>query len=158
MVLCSFTSGVNPSGMDPPIFSAFRFVSLPCQGYRALNRHLLCDFSGSVSGYLFRTLSSSGKIQNKQIANSTLQSRLRSYLQEAKTYHGETLHSFRAGLATTLAISGSQLADIMQTNCLAPRSYSISLCESCAGFTSRRSFRVIISSRLFCPSPCRLLH
>ena len=59
-------------------------------------------------------ISSAGKIQNKQIANSTLQSRLRCYLQEVKIYNGETLHSFRAGLAITLALSGSQLADIME--------------------------------------------
>ena len=67
-----------------------------------------------LSGYLFRRLSSSGKIQNKQIANSTLQSRLRSYLREVKIYYGEILHSFRAGLAITLALSGSQLAGITE--------------------------------------------
>ena len=67
-----------------------------------------------LAGYLFRPRSSAGKIQNKQIAGSTLQSRLRCYLQEAKIYNGETLHSFRAGLAITLALSGSQLADIME--------------------------------------------
>ena len=67
-----------------------------------------------LSGFLFRPLNSLGKIQNKQLASSTLQSRLRSYLQEADIYNGETLHSFRAGLAITLALSGSQLADIME--------------------------------------------
>ena len=67
-------------------------------------------------GFLFRPLNSLGKIQNKQLASSNLQSRLRSYLQEADIYNGETLHSFRAGLAITLALSGSQLtgADIME--------------------------------------------
>ena len=67
-----------------------------------------------LSGFLFRPLNSLGKIQNKQLASSTLQSRLRSYLQEADIYNGATLHSFRAGLAITLALSGSQLADIME--------------------------------------------
>lgn len=79
--------------------------------YIAISSALSLDL---LTGYLFRPLSSSGKIQNKQIANSTLQSRLRSYLQEAKISNGETLHSFRAGLAITLALSGSQLADIME--------------------------------------------
>lgn len=79
--------------------------------YVAISSALSVDL---LAGYLFRPLSSTGKIQNKQIANSSLQSRLRCYLQEAKIYSGETLHSFRAGLAITLALSGSQLADIME--------------------------------------------
>ena len=79
--------------------------------YVAISSALSVDL---LAGYLFRPLSSAGKIQNKQIANSTLQSRLRCYLQEAKIYNGKTLHSFRDGLAITLALSGSQLADIME--------------------------------------------
>ena len=79
--------------------------------YVAISSALSVDL---LAGYLFRPLSSAGKIQNKNIANSTLQSRLRCYLQEAKIYNGETLHSFRAGLAITLALSGSQRADIME--------------------------------------------
>ena len=79
--------------------------------YIAISSALSLDL---LSGFLFRPLNSLGKIQNKQLANSTLQSRLRSYLQEANIYNGETLHSFRAGLAITLALSGSQLADIME--------------------------------------------
>ena len=35
------------------------------------------------------------------------------HLQHAGTFEGETLHSFRAGEAVTLALSRSQLADIM---------------------------------------------
>ena len=79
--------------------------------YIAISSALSLDL---LSGLLFRPLNSLGKIQNKQLANSTLQSRLRSYLQEANIYNGDTLHSFRAGLAITLALSGSQLADIME--------------------------------------------
>ena len=48
------------------------------------------------------------------VFSATLQSRLRGYLQEADIYNGETLHSFRAGLAFALALSGSQLAGIME--------------------------------------------
>ena len=61
--------------------------------YVAISSALFVDL---LAGYLFRPLSSAGKIQNKQIANSTLQSRLRCYLQ-AKIYNGETLHNFRDG-------------------------------------------------------------
>ena len=55
--------------------------------YVAISSALSVDL---LAGYLFRPLSSTGKIQNKQIANSSLQSRLRCYLQEAKIYSGET--------------------------------------------------------------------
>ena len=51
---------------------------------------------------------------NKLIANSTLQSRLREYLRGAQIYDGETLHSFMAGVAITIALSGSHLTDIME--------------------------------------------
>ena len=67
--------------------------------YIAISSTLSLDL---LSGFLFHPLNSLGKIQNKQLANSTLQSqRLRSYLQEANIYNGETLHSFRAGLGIT---------------------------------------------------------
>ena len=79
--------------------------------YIAISSALSLDL---LSGFLFRPLNSLGKIQNKLLASSTLQSRLRSYLQEADIYNGETLLSFRAGLAITLALSGSQLADIRE--------------------------------------------
>ena len=83
----------------------------PIELYISISFALSLDL---LSGFLFRPLNSLGKIQNKQLASSILQSRLRSYLREADIYNGETLHSFRAGLAITLAFSGSQLADIME--------------------------------------------
>lgn len=69
--------------------------------YVAISSVLSVDLS---TGYLFRPLTSAGKIINKQIANSTLQSRLREYLRGAQIYDGETLHSFMAGVAITLAL------------------------------------------------------
>lgn len=65
-------------------------------------------------GFLFRPLSPVGKVENKNISAGALQSRLRLYLDKAVVYEGETLHSFRAGVAITLALSGSQLMDIME--------------------------------------------
>lgn len=77
----------------------------------AISSVLSVDLS---TGYLFLPLTYAGKIIIKQIANFTLQSRLRNYLRGAQIYDGETLHSFRAGVAITLALSGSQLTDIME--------------------------------------------
>ena len=50
---------------------------------------------------------------NKPLASSTADERLTLYLKEAQIYERETLHSFCSGLAITLALSGSKLADIM---------------------------------------------
>ena len=41
------------------------------------------------------------------------EARLKYYLKDAKIDEGETLHGFRSGSAITLALSGSQLADVM---------------------------------------------
>ena len=118
MVSCSITYGASPSEIDLQIFSGIRRHSdsslCPVKAIE-----LYIPFSSAISldllsGFFFRPLNSLGKIQNKQLANSTLQSRIRSYLEEANIYNGETFHSFRAGLAITLALSGSQLADIME--------------------------------------------
>ena len=50
---------------------------------------------------------------NKPFTSSSAEARLKLYLKEAQFDEGETLHSFRSGSAITLALSGSQLADIM---------------------------------------------
>ena len=64
-------------------------------------------------GFLFRPTSTQGKILNRHLTSSAMQARLRFHLQDAHIYENETLHSFRAGAAITVALSGSQLADIM---------------------------------------------
>ena len=50
---------------------------------------------------------------NKPFTSSSAEASLKLYLKEAQIDEGETLHSFRSGSAITLALSGSQLADIM---------------------------------------------
>ena len=66
-----------------------------------------------TNGYLFRPTNPQGHIVNKPFSSSSAEARLKLYLKEAKIDEGETLHSFRSGSAITLALSGSQLADIM---------------------------------------------
>ena len=44
---------------------------------------------------------------------SPAEARLKYYLKDAKIDEGETLQGFRSGSAITLALSGSQLADVM---------------------------------------------
>ena len=64
-------------------------------------------------GYLFRPTNHQGHILNKPLTSSSAEARLKYYLKDAKIDEGETLHSFRSGSAITLALSGSQLADVM---------------------------------------------
>ena len=65
------------------------------------------------NGYLFRPTNHQGHILNKPLTSSSAEARLKNYLKDAKVDEGETLHSFRSGSAITLALSGSQLADVM---------------------------------------------
>ena len=89
----------------------FYLISLVCLRY-PLSFVLFCLFRCPTQGlaacryFLFEL--------SFRFLSATLQSRLRGYLQETDIYDGETLHSFRAGLAITLALSGSQLADVME--------------------------------------------
>ena len=70
-------------------------------------------FSKSVdinldNGFLFRP------IANKPFSSSAAEVRLKTYLNESGLCKGnETLHGFRAGCAITLALTGSELEDIM---------------------------------------------
>lgn len=65
-------------------------------------------------GFLFRPTTPKGGIANKAFSSSAAESRLHLYLKESGLYKGhETLHGFRAGCAITLALTGSELQDIM---------------------------------------------
>ena len=66
-----------------------------------------------TNGYLFRPASPQGHIVNKPFTSSSAEARSKLDLKEAQIDEGEALHSFRSGSAITLALSGSQLADIM---------------------------------------------
>jgi hypothetical protein len=76
----------------------------------AISAELGLDLS---HGFHFRPTTPRGTIVNKQVSSSAIQARLQLYLEDASLYEGETLHSFRAGAAIKLALSGAQLAEIM---------------------------------------------
>jgi integrase len=78
--------------------------------YMAICSELALDL---FHGFLFRPTTPRGSVQNKQVSGSTMQARLQFYLREASIDGGETLHSFRAGAAITLALSGAELGDVM---------------------------------------------
>ncbi len=58
-------------------------------------------------GYLFRLVSDSGRVLNKPVSFDTMYDRLLKYLVTLGVYEGETPHSFRAGCAIMLGLSGA---------------------------------------------------
>ena len=52
-------------------------------------------------------------IKDAPFTSSAAESRLKGYLKEMNADNGEMLHGFRSGCAITLALTGADLADIM---------------------------------------------
>ena len=64
-------------------------------------------------GYLFRPTTPDFGIKDAPSTSSAAESRLKGYLKEMNADDGETLHGFRSGCAITLALTGADLAEIM---------------------------------------------
>lgn len=59
------------------------------------------------NGYLFRIVSGSGRVLDQSVSYSVVYDRLIEYLTTLGIYAGETPHSFRAGCAVVMGLSGS---------------------------------------------------
>ena len=66
-------------------------------------------------GYLLRPITPDLGIKGAPFTSSASadESRLKGYLKEINAYNGETLPCLRSGCATTLALTGADLAEIM---------------------------------------------
>ena len=85
----------------------------PIQGierYMEVTRGIRVDLT---CGYLFRPTTPDLGIKDAPFSSSAAESRLKGYLKEIKADNGETLHGFRSGFAITLALTGADLAEIM---------------------------------------------
>ena len=78
--------------------------------YIEIARQMRIDLS---RGYLFRSTTPSGGIQDLPLRSSTAEARLKGYLKDMGADEGETLHGFRSGCAITLALKGAALSKIM---------------------------------------------
>ena len=78
--------------------------------YVAFAKRIGIDLTG---GFLFRSTSSDGTVVDKPFSSSAADARLKYYLREGEFGDTVSLHSFRSGCAITLALSGSELQDIM---------------------------------------------
>ena len=70
----------------------------------AFAKRIGIDLTG---GFLFRPTSSDGTVIDKPFSSSAADARLKHYCRAV------SLHSFRSGCAITLALSGTELQDIM---------------------------------------------
>ena len=98
------------------------------------------------NGFLLRPVSPRGGVINKQISTSAMQDRLLVHLQHAGIFDGETLQSFRVGAALTLALSGSQLADIMSARWLALCPHRFLLFKARSSSASRWTIWIVSST------------
>jgi len=78
--------------------------------YVAFAKRIGIDLTG---GFLFRPTSSDGTVIDKPFSSSAADARLKHYLREGEIGRAVSLHSFRSGCAITLALSGTELQDIM---------------------------------------------
>jgi integrase len=78
--------------------------------YVAVSNAMQIDLT---TGYLFRPTTPQGGVKNSPLTSSAAEARLKHYLTEMKDDDGETLHGFRSGCAITLALTGSNLSEIM---------------------------------------------
>lgn len=87
---------------------------MPSQGHRNLYR-CFCSTRNDFTKWIFVSphQPSQCHVVNKPFTSSSAEARLRLYLKEAGLDEGETLHRFRSGSTIISALSGSQLADIM---------------------------------------------
>lgn len=66
-----------------------------------------------TKGYLFRPITPDHGIRDAAFSSSAAESRLKVYLSEMRADEGETLYGFGVGCAITLALTGTDLTDIM---------------------------------------------
>ena len=78
--------------------------------YMEVTRDIRVDLT---RGYLFRPITPDLGIKDAPFTSSAAESRLKGYLKEMNADNGETLHGFRSGCAITLALTGADLAEIM---------------------------------------------
>ena len=78
--------------------------------YIEVGRQMRVDLT---RGYLFRSTTPSGGIQDLPLRSSTAEARLKGYLKDMDADEGERLHGFRSGCAITLAFKGAALSEIM---------------------------------------------
>ena len=115
-LLCNHIWGKTLSDGDENVFGVRRNAQVEICPIRGIERYMevVRDIRVDLTrGYLFRPTTPDLGIKNAPFTSSAAGSRLKSYLKEMKANSDETLHGFRSGCAITLALTGADLAEIM---------------------------------------------
>ena len=92
------------------LFITRKYTIRGIERYIELTRDITVDLT---CGYLFRPTTTYLGTKDAPFTSSAAESRLKGYLGEMDADDGETLHGFRSGCAITLALTGADLAEIM---------------------------------------------
>lgn len=64
--------------------------------------------------YLFCSTTTDNGMRDEPLRTTTAEARLKLYLREVKANEGKMLHGFRSGCAITLALTGTDLSEIIE--------------------------------------------
>ena len=101
---------------DGNVFGVRRNAQVEICPIQGIERHMEVTRGIRVDltcGYLFRPITPDLGIKDAPFTSSAAESRLKGYLKEMNADNGETLHGFRSGCVITLALTGADLAEIM---------------------------------------------
>jgi integrase len=115
-LLFNHTWGKTLRGGKSNLFGIKRCVNTKICPVAAIERYMAVSRAMQVDlteGFLFRPTTTQGTIANSSVSSEAMNARLKTYLRGAGLDDGETAHSFRSGCAVTLALSGSDLAEVM---------------------------------------------
>ena len=115
-LLFNHTWGKTLRGGKSNLFGINRCVNTKICPVAAIERYMVVSRATQVDlteGFLFRPTTTQGTIANSSVSSEAMNARLKTYLRGAGLDDGETAHSFRSGCAVTLALSGSDLAEVM---------------------------------------------
>lgn len=101
---------------DENVFGVRRNVQMEICPIRGISRYTEVAHEMGVDlarGYLFRSITPDLGIKNAPFTSSATESGLKDYSKEMKADTGETLHGFHSGCVITLALTGADLAEIM---------------------------------------------
>ena len=108
--------GKTLSDGDENVFGVRRNAQAEICPVRGIERYMEVTRDikvGLTRGYLFRPITPDLGIKDAPFTSSAAESRLKGYLMEMNADNGETLHGFRSSCAITLALTGADLAEII---------------------------------------------
>ena len=115
-LLCKHTWGETLRGDRSNLLGISICVDLKTCPVAAIERYMAITCAMQVDptdGFLFWLTTAKGAMSPLSISSEAMNSRLKMYLKEAGIDEDEMVHCFRSGCATSLALLGSAMADVI---------------------------------------------